>query len=220
MSDPTKDPRRIMRGLRIHRDVVWDYSFWTPLTWQRYDMQDQYGFIYAPGQDPRTGFCVSVQDLSDVLDGPVTDADLPALHEGIVEGLMKLPNCEILEEKEISKGLALGFEVSLTFVQDGETFKRRMRLLYNDRQQFTIYGQGVPLYEYQVFENTFEYMYSSFTFGDLLASMGVPVTPKTAVKWEGGGEGVQTKPRQPRDHSAWREARLRELGIDRGKRRE
>jgi hypothetical protein len=214
--DPKNDPRRIIRGLRIHRDVEWDYSFWRPLDWYRYDMQDHYGFIYSPGEDPRTGFYVSVQDLSEELDKPVTEEDLPALREGIMEGLKSLPDCEILEEKEIAKGFAVGFEILLTFTLDGETCKRRMRLLYNDRQQFTIYGQGVPPREYEVFHDTFEYIYSTFTFADLLAMEGIPPTPESSIKWEGGGEGVQTKPSQPRDHSAWVKERLAELDKKRG----
>jgi hypothetical protein len=203
LSDPKKDPRRIMRGLRIHRDVDWDYSFWRPLEWYRYDMEDQYGFIYSPEDDPRTGLYVSVRDLSDALDEPVTEEDLPALREGVLEGLKQLEDCEILEEKEIAKGFAIGFEFLLTFTLDGETVKRRMRLLYNDRQQYTIYGQGVPPYEYDVFHDTYEWIYTTFTFGDLLAMTGIPPTPQTATKWEGGGEGVQIRPNAPRDHSAW-----------------
>jgi hypothetical protein len=174
-------------------------------------MQDQYGFIYAPGDDPRTGFHVVVQDLSEELDGPVTVEDLPALHEGILDGLEALPDREILEHKEIAKGLALGFEFLLTFDLNGETCKRRLRLLYNDRQQFTLYGQGVPAHEYDVFHDTFEFIYNTFTFGDLLAMQGFPVTPATATRWEGGGEGIRTRPLQPRDHRDRFRDRLAEM---------
>ena len=209
--DPTKDPRRILEGLTIHRDVDWDYSFWRPRGWYRFDMQDRYGFIYAPGNDPRTGFYVAVQDLSDQLDGPVTEEDLPTLHEGILDGFKALPDCEIVQEKEIAKGFALGFEFLLTFTLDGETCKRRLRLLYNDRQQFTLYGQGVPPHEYDVFHDTFEFIYSTFTFADLLAMQGLPVTPSTAIHWEGGGEGIRTQPLQPRDHGDQMRARMAEI---------
>ncbi|MBN1580167.1 MAG: hypothetical protein JXA89_05650 [Anaerolineae bacterium] len=194
------DPRRILRGLKIHRDVDWNYSFWRPLNWYRYDMQDQYGFVYSPEQDPRTGFYISVQDLSAELDSAVSEEDLPALREGVLEGLKTLPDCEILMEKEIAKGYAIGFEILLTFTLDGETCKRRMRLLYNDRQQFTIYGQGFPLSEYDVFHDTFEYMYATFEFADILAMMGMPVTDSSKIEWEGSGEGVETKPHSPRTH--------------------
>ena len=195
------DPRRILQGLKIHRDVEWDYSFWRPSHWYRNDMQDQYGFIYSPEGDPRTGFYISVRDLSEELDSSVTEADLPALREGLMAGLKELPDCEIIFEKEIAKGYAIGFEVMLTFTLDGETCKRLMRLLYNDRQQFTIYGQGVPVAEYDVFHDTFQFIYSTFTFGDLLAMSGIAPHPTSAIVWAGGGEGVQTKPKYPRDHS-------------------
>jgi hypothetical protein len=201
----------MLTGLKIHRDLDWEYSFWWPREWHRFDMQDQYGFIYAPGEDPRTGFYVAVQDLSDELDAAVTEQDLPALHEGILEGLHALPDCKILQEKEIAKGYALGFEFLLTFELDGETCKRRLRLLYNDRQQFTIYGQGVPPHEYDVFHDTFEFIYSTFSFTDLLALQGLPATPETATKWEGGGQGIRTRPLRGRDHSAQMQAKLAEI---------
>ena len=211
MSDPKKDPRRMLRGLRIHRDVDWDYSFWRPLEWHRYDMEDQYGFIYSPGEDPRTGFYVSVRDLSAALDDPVTEEDLPVLREGVLEGLKRLENLEVLEEKEIARGFAIGLEFLLTFTLGDETVKRRMRLLYNDRQQFTLYGQGVPPYEYDVFHDTYEFIHSTFTFGDLLALSGIPPMPQTETHWEGSGESVQARPDTQRDHSAWASERMAEI---------
>jgi hypothetical protein len=211
MKDPKKDPRRILTGLRIHRDVNWDYSFWRPTEWTRFDMEEQYGFIYSPSGDPRTGFHVSVQDMSDVLETPVTEEDLPALREGILAGLETLPDCEILKEKELARGFALGFEFTLTFTLDGETAKRTLKLLYNDRQQYTIYGQGVPPYEYDVFHDTYEFIYSTFTFADLLAMQGIPPTPQTAIHWEGGNPDVQTRPHAPRDHSAYVREKIREI---------
>lgn len=193
------DPRRLMRGIKIHRDVNWDYSFCRPSHWYRYDLQDQYGFIYSPEQDPRTGFTIAVKDLSYVLDGPVTESDLPELREGLMEGLAQLPDCEILSESQITKEGALGFEVALTFTLEGETCKRMMRLLYKDRQQFTIYGQGVPVSEYEVFHDSFQFMYLTFAFGDLLATeMGIVLPSSVTVEWKGGTEGVETMPKCPR----------------------
>ena len=211
MKDPKKDPRRMLTGLRVHRDLDWNYSFWRPTDWVRFDMEDQYGFIYSPSGDPRTGFHVSVQDLSDVLDSPVTEEDLPDLRDGILAGLETLPDCEILKEKELAKGFAIGFEFTLTFTLDGETAKRTLKLLYNDRQQYTIYGQGVPPYEYDVFHDTYEWMYSTFTFADLLAMQGIPATPESATRWEGSNPEVQTKPHAPRDHSAYIREKVREI---------
>ena len=209
--DPTKDPRRIMRGLRIHRDVAWDYSFWRPLHWTRFDMQEQYGFIYSPEDDSRTGFYVAVKDLSDVLTEPVSEEDLPVLRDGVVEGMQSLPDCEILEEKEIAKGFAIGLEFLLTFSLDGETCMRRMRLLYNDRQQFTLYGQGAPVYEYQVFHDTYEFIYSTFAFADQLAASGVPPSPESVTTWEGDTDKVRTAPLARRDHSDWVKQKMSQL---------
>ena len=197
-NDPTKDPRRMLRGLKIHRDEEWDYSFWRPTQWNRFDMRDQYGFIYSPEEDPRSGFYFAVADLSEELDEPVAEKDLPALREGLMDGLRGLQDCEILSEKEISKEEAIGFEVMLTFALDGEQCKRLMRLLYNDRHQYTIYGQGVPVHEYEVFHDTYEFMYSSFTFGDLRDKLGVPVPPGSTITWSGGGKDVRTFPRRQR----------------------
>jgi hypothetical protein len=211
MKDPKQDPRRVLTGLRVHRDVDWNYSFWRPSEWARFDMEEQYGFIYSPSGDPRTGFHVSVQDLSDVLETRVTEEDLPALREGILAGLETLPDCQILKEKELAKGFALGFEFTLTFTLDGETAKRTLKLLYNDRQQYTIYGQGVPPYEYDVFHDTYEFIYSTFTFGDVLAMQGIPPSPASETHWEGSNPDVQTKPHAPRDHSAIIKQKVREI---------
>ena len=193
------DPRRRMRGIKIHRDVNWNYSFCRPSHWYRYDLQDQYGFIYSPEQDPRTGFYIAIKDLSDVLDGRVTEADLPGLREGLMQGLAQLPDCEIISEQQITKEGAVGLEVVLTFTVDGETCKRTMRLLYKDRQQFTIYGQGVPVSEYEVFHDSFQFMYLTFAFGDIIAtSMGIRLPSSFTVEWKGGTEGVETMPKRPR----------------------
>jgi hypothetical protein len=126
---------------------------------------------YYPEEDPRTGFYVLVRDLCDGLEQDITEADLPDLYEGIVEGLRGLPECQVLSETEINKESAIGFEFLLTFDLDGETYKRRMRLLYKARKHYIVYGQGTPPSEYDVFANIFDWMYLTFTFGDVLADL-------------------------------------------------
>lgn len=193
------DPRRRMRGVKIHRDVNWNYSFCRPSHWYRYDLQDQYGFIYSPEQDPRTGFYIAVKDLSDVLDSPVAENDLPGLREGLLAGLAQLPDCEIISEQPVTKEGAIGLEVVLTFTIDGETAKRTQRLLYKDRQQFTVYGQGVPVSEYEVFHDSFQFIYMTFTFGDIIAdAMGIHLPPSISVQWQGEVDGIDTMPKRPR----------------------
>ena len=173
-----------------HRDLRWNYSFWRPLGWRRYDMQEQYGFIYAPGEDPRTGFYVSVQDLTRELEEPVCKEDLPVLRDGVIAGLEELPDCVVLWDKETFLGPAVGLEVMLTFSMGGETCKRHMRLLYQDRIQFTLYGQGVPVEQYELYDGFFKFMYTTFAFRDMIANAGhILLPPEYApVEWQGGEE--------------------------------
>jgi len=44
-------------------------------------------------------------------------------------------------------------------------------MLYRDRQQFTLYGQGAPSAEYDLFANIHDWMYLRFTFGDVLEKL-------------------------------------------------
>jgi hypothetical protein len=50
-------------------------------------------------------------------------------------------------------------------------------VLYLGSRQYTLYGQGIPPEEYDVFQNIFDYMYLTLTFGDLSLDMGVPLMP-------------------------------------------
>jgi len=172
LSRAQTDPRRKWSGQKLHYDEKWNFSFFVPLDWVRYDLTNQYGVMYTHSQDPRICFYVSVQDLSEVLDKPVTQADLPALREGALEGLWNLADCQIIYEKEITKESAFGFEFMSTFTLDGELCKRRVFLLYKGLQQFTIYGQVVPADEYEIFHDMLGYMYTVFTFKDLRALIG------------------------------------------------
>ena len=162
------DSRVQVFGQKAHRDLERGFSFWRPLNWKPHQIEGQSGIAYYPEEDPRTGFYVLVRDLSDGLEQDITEADLPDLYEGIVEGLSELPQCQVLAEAEINKESAIGFEFLVTFALDGETFKRRMRMLYRGQQQFVVYGQGTPPSEYDVFANIFDWMYLTFTFGDVL----------------------------------------------------
>ena len=161
----------------MHRDLEWNFSFWRPLNWNQYTLTDPHGVVYYPETDPRTGFYVTVTDLGEALGAEITPADLPALREGILEGLTDLPDCEILSTSEIAKEKAIGFDFLLTFALEGVPCKRRLRMLYLKRWQYVLYGQGVPPEDYDVFKNIFDYMYLTFKFGDLALDMGVPPMP-------------------------------------------
>ena len=94
----------------------------------------------------------------------------------------------------------------------GQTAKRQMWLLYNDRQQFILYGQGVPAEEYEVFHSTFRVIYDSFTFGDAFQAVtGIPTNPEVHVSWTGSSKDVRTEPLHPRDDLAGIEAKIAEM---------
>ena len=168
--------RTLIRGQKIHHDSVFNFSFWRPLNWHQADLAAPHGVVTYPEEDPRTGFYVSVTDLG-ALDTGITEADRPALYAGIKEGLSDLPNCRILSEQEITKEKAIGFDFLITFALEEAPCKRRLRILYLGRRQYTLYGQGIPPEEYDVFENIFDYMYLTLKFGDLRLDMGVPLMP-------------------------------------------
>jgi hypothetical protein len=174
------DPRTQIFGQTAHRDPQWGFSFWRPRNWKQLELDEPHGIVYYPEDDPRTGFYVLAQDLSAGLDAPITEADLPDLRAGILDGLYALPQCQILSEAEIGRESAIGLEFTLTFKLDGEPCKRCLRLLCRDRQQFTLYGQGVPPAEYDLFANIYDWMYLTFTFGDVLeelANMHAQIPP-------------------------------------------
>jgi hypothetical protein len=181
LSVPKSDPRAKIFGQIAHRDPQAGFSFWRPRNWTRQDIQDlntlgqreleESAVVYYPEDDPRTGFYALVRDLGPELGQPITAADLPDLRAGLLEGLQSLPEFHLLSEIEIGRESALGLEFTFTFSLDGQPCKRCMRFLYRGYEQFTLYGQGVPPAEYEVFANVFDWMYLTFTFSDLLEKL-------------------------------------------------
>ena len=171
------DSRTLIKGQRIHRDEKWNFSFWRPLNWHQYETPDKKSAIYYPETDPRTCFYVSASDLGASLESDITADDLSALRVGLLEGITSLPDCVLISEKEITKEKAIGFEYVMKFNLDGVPCKRRLWMLYLGSNQYTIYGQGVPPEDYDVFENVLNYMYLTFTFSDLSINMGVLPMP-------------------------------------------
>jgi hypothetical protein len=172
LSIPKSDPRAKIYGQTAHRDPEIGFSLWRPRNWTRQDLDDQSApgqraVVYYPEDDPRTGFYVLVRDLGPELGEPITPVDLPDLRAGLLEGLRGLPEFRLLSEVEIGRESALGLEFTFTFDLDGQPCKRCMRFLYRGSQQFTLYGQGIPPAEYEVFCNVFDWIYLTFTFGDV-----------------------------------------------------
>jgi hypothetical protein len=168
-------------GQKMYRDLDWNFSFWRPRNWHTATLDGLDGVVVYPEDSHLTGFYVMAADLGEALSDDISQADLPALRRGLMEGFQGLPECEILSEKEITKDKALGFEFLVTFMLNGARCKQRLRILYLGRRQYTIYGQGTPPEEYDVFENIFDFLYMTFKFGDLLLDMGIPLMPDLAM---------------------------------------
>jgi hypothetical protein len=185
-----RNRERVTEALVAHRDRTWNYSFWRPASWHRYDMQERYGFIYAPAQDPRTGFYVSVRDLSDELGQALSREDLDVVRKGLLRGLEDLPACELFHLQEVAKGPATGLEALLTFALDGKRCKRQLYLLYHQGIEFTLYSQGVPVETYERYEDHFKFIYATFVFKDVLAHAdpAVVLPGSEPVTWQGGQE--------------------------------
>lgn len=174
--------RTLIHGQKMHRDLTWNFSFWRPLNWHGARLDTPHGIVYYPEDDPQIGFYVIATDLGQTA-GTITRDDMPALREGLIEGLQRLSDCEILSEQEITKEKAMGFEFLVTFTRQGAPYKQKLRVLYHKGRQYSIYGQGTPPEEYDVFENTFDYMYLTLRFGDLLLDMGVPPMPGMETRY-------------------------------------
>jgi hypothetical protein len=171
LSVPKSDPRAKIYGQTAHRDLEAGFSFWRPKNWNRGDVQSSHGVVYYPEDNPRTGFYSLVRDFGPELGEPITAADLPDLRAGLLEGLQELPEFHLLSEVEIGRESAIGVEFTFTFALEGEPCKRCMRFLYRGTQEFTLYGQGVPPAEYEVFANVFDWIYLTLTFGDVLEEL-------------------------------------------------
>lgn len=181
MSVSRSDPRAKIFGQTAHLDPEYGFSFWRPRNWTRQDLEGEgaqgpnalaeHGVVYYPEDDPRTGFYVLARDLGPELEEPITAADLPDLRAGLLEGLRGLPEFHLLSEVEIGRESALGIQFTFTFTLDGQPCKRCMRFLYRGRQQFTLYGQGVPPSEYDVFANVYDWIYLTFTFGNVVENL-------------------------------------------------
>lgn len=182
-----RNRQRMAETLVAHRDLAWNYSFWRPASWHRYDMQERYGFIYAPAQDPRTGFYISVRDLGGELDQPFSQADLDIVRKGLLRGLQDLPECAVIDLQQVAKGPAIGLEALLTFSLDGETCKRQLYLLYHESKEFTVYSQGVPVEAYERYVDHFKFIYATFVFKDVLEHADPAIVPpgSKAVTWQG-----------------------------------
>lgn len=146
MSKKSKDSRPVFTGLTWYREQY--FSFYIPIDWQKTEWPDEkQGIIHVPSQpDGHTLFAVEVNDLGTT----VTPDDMPYLLQGLLDGIKQLPQGKIESKKETVSGNLIQLEAKYTFLEDGETRKRWVRILYHETRQVSITAQGktVEAYHY------------------------------------------------------------------------
>lgn len=146
MNKETKKPTPSFKGLNWHREQY--YSFFIPIDWHKGNWHDdRTGIICSPSQeDNYTLFAVEVNDLGTTL----TADDLPYLSKGFLDGIKNLPESKIDSKKEAVTGKLLQLEAKYTFLEDGQTRKRWVRVFYQGTRQTTVTAQGatVEAYDY------------------------------------------------------------------------
>lgn len=146
MNEKTKKSTPSFKGLTWYREQY--FSFYIPIDWHKVDWQDERkGIIYVPDTtDAHTLFAVQVNDLGLV----VTVDDLPYLYSGFLDGIKQLPEHKIELKQDTVVDKMIQLEAKYTFLEDGETRKRWVRVLYHQTRQITITAQGktVEAYHY------------------------------------------------------------------------
>jgi hypothetical protein len=141
----TKD-RPVFKGLRWYREQY--FSFFIPIDWPRFSWQDdRQGVLFGPAaDDPHTVFAVDLMDLG----FSVAADDLDDLSDGFLTGIQRLPGVEIELSKKQVVGALIALEAKYTFMEDGMTRKRWVRVLYHDTHQiaFTAQGATPDTYDY------------------------------------------------------------------------
>lgn len=144
MSKKTKNAKPAFKGLHWYKEQY--FSFYIPIDWHKVDWQDErQGIIFVPSQeDSHTLFAVEVSDLGTT----VSSDDLPYLSTGFLDAIKQLPERKIESKKEAVTGKLVQLEAKYTFLEDEQTRKRWVRVLYNDTRQVTITAQGATVESY------------------------------------------------------------------------
>jgi hypothetical protein len=137
----TNKTKPAFKGLSWYREQY--FSFFIPIDWQKTNWQDdRQGIIFSPVlEDNHTLFAVEVNDLGTT----VTSDDLPHLSKGFLDGIKGLPDRKIESKKEAVTGKMLQLEAKYTFLENEQTRKRWVRVLYHETRQVTITAQGATI---------------------------------------------------------------------------
>ena len=150
-------------GLILEQDQEWQYYFWYPKGWHRYELGDgRTGVLCSPEDEhPTTYFSVETQRLP----AAVLDEDVEVLRQGIQEGLSQLPDMCIASTNDTIAGGRIVFEREFTFA-DGDTVrKRRIRLIYAGSTLYSLISQGSSEQDYKYWLSMLNYCQMTFEIG-------------------------------------------------------
>ena len=138
MQNKTRKSKPVFKGLNWHREQF--FSLFIPIDWHKTNWPDErQGTLFLPSQeDIYTLFAIEVNDLGTI----VTADDLAYLSSGFLGGIKDLPERKIESKKESVTGKLLQLEAKYTFLENEQTRKRWVRVLYHETRQVTVTAQG------------------------------------------------------------------------------
>jgi hypothetical protein len=183
---PSAPPLRpAYRGLAAYRHLRHRFSLLYPEDWGRADAPAAAGggVVFTPDpQDRHTSLLVQSRRLP----GRVRPADLEALREGFQEGLQQLPDVVIARQHADAVGKLLDLEAEHTYRDPagGETRRRWVRLLCQDRVQVSLVAQGSSEQAYAYWLPMFNTVMRTVRFADWWAE-------STGTSWQASLVGDQ-----------------------------
>jgi hypothetical protein len=145
MSDEQNNPR--YTGMVKYTSEKDGYALWLPSGWHWFEMGPGHnGMIFSPYPAlPAAAFSVEKA----ILPYKVSNKDLPILREGFQKGLANLPNLVIETLDEVVEEKILALDARLTFMDQGQTKKRWIRVIYAGEAQLTLIAEGAPPQEFE-----------------------------------------------------------------------
>jgi len=168
MSD--QESRPSFTGLVVYRNLQYRYSFLYPDGWHQSELDTEggQGVILSPFPDNiTTSISTEARDLGIT---PTAD-DLPALHEGFLEGLQQLPGVVIEREESEAVGTLLALDAWCSYDEDGARRKRWVRLYYQGQIQLRMIAQGATIAEYDYWLPMLNQAMRTLQFGDWWAEV-------------------------------------------------
>jgi hypothetical protein len=147
-------------GIHTYDDPQGRFQFRYPWDWEESELDnDLDGVIVRPEVDEdATYVAVWVRPL----ETSVVAEDLSELKAGFDDGLLQLPDAEILKGEEKTYNNIVKIEREFTFTEDGHTRKRRVWALYADYWQFLVVYQGATVEEYHYWLPMGNYCFTAF----------------------------------------------------------